>query len=130
MPKNPVSHIDLRVESIAKVGPFYHAMLPAIGYTDDHSGDGWIGYYADGKLPSRAFFGLVEDPDHLVNGTRIAFWAESREAVDRISEVIVKAGAINVEGPMLNPEYGDQYYAIFFEDPEGNKYEVVHRMDA
>jgi predicted enzyme related to lactoylglutathione lyase len=129
MPKNPVSHVDLRVRNFAEVGPFYRAVLPVIGYAEDHSGEDWIGFYADGELPSRAFFGLIEDPDHRANGTRIAFWAENREAVDRISDVVVKSGAINIEGPMLNPEYGDHYYAIFFEDPEGNKFEVVHRLD-
>jgi catechol 2,3-dioxygenase-like lactoylglutathione lyase family enzyme len=130
MPNNPFSHIDLRVESFAKVGQFYRTILPLIGFTEDRSGDDWIGYYAEGELPSRAFFGVIEDPAHRVNESRVAFWAESREAVDRIGEIVVKAGAINVEGPMLNPEYGDHYYAIFFEDPEGNKLEVVHRLES
>jgi catechol 2,3-dioxygenase-like lactoylglutathione lyase family enzyme len=126
---NPVSHIDLRVRSFESVGNFYRQILPAIGFTEDRSGEGWIGFYSDGAFPSRAFFGLSEDPQHLVNGTRIAFWAESRKEVDRIGGIVIQAGAINVEGPDLNPEYGDGYYAIFFEDPEGNKYEVVCREE-
>ena len=59
------------------------------------------------------------------NETRIAFWAESREEVDRIAEIARAAGAKNIEGPELYEEPG--YYAVFFEDPDGNKLEVCHR---
>jgi len=33
-----------------------------------------------------------------------------------------------VEGPMFNPEYEPGYYAIFFEDPCGNRLEVCCRV--
>jgi predicted lactoylglutathione lyase len=27
----------------------------------------------------------------------------------------------------MTSEYSDDYYAVFFEDPDGNRLEVVHR---
>jgi hypothetical protein len=47
--------------------------------------------------------------------------------VDEVGRAIASVGARNVEGPMLCPEYTEDYYAIFFEDPSGNRLEVVHR---
>ena len=69
-----------------------------------------------------------EDADHVPNATRIAFWAETKEDVDRVADVIGSVGARNVEGPMLCPEYSPTYYALFFEDPCGNRLEVCCRL--
>ena len=46
--------------------------------------------------------------------------------VQRISAVAVLAGARNVEGPAYEDEDA-LYYAVFFEDPCGNRFEVCHR---
>jgi predicted enzyme related to lactoylglutathione lyase len=32
-----------------------------------------------------------------------------------------------LSGPKEYPEYGPGYYAVFFEDPSGNRLEVMHR---
>jgi predicted lactoylglutathione lyase len=69
-----------------------------------------------------------EDPNHQPNGTRIAFWVNSSAEVDRVAEIIQRAGAKNIEGPLSNPEYNETYYAVFFDDPSGNRLEVVHRQ--
>ena len=53
-----------------------------------------------------------------------AFWAESAAVVDRVAEVAARVGARNIEGPM---DYESGYYAVFFEDPCGNRLEVCHR---
>jgi predicted lactoylglutathione lyase len=50
---------------------------------------------------------------------RIAFWAETREQVDRVAQVVREAGGRNLEGPQIWPEYSPGYYALFFEDPDG-----------
>ena len=74
-----------------------------------------------------AFFGFTRDPKHKPNGTRIAFWAASRKEVDRVAKVARRAGAKNIEGPEpYSPDEPD-YYAVFFEDPEGNKLEICYR---
>ena len=47
--------------------------------------------------------------------------------MDRIAKVAVQVGVRNIEEPM-NYEAG--YYAVFFEDPCGNRLEVCHRLRA
>jgi catechol 2,3-dioxygenase-like lactoylglutathione lyase family enzyme len=56
----------------------------------------------------------------------LAFRAGSRAEVDRLSHELKAIGAEIVGGPKLWPEHGPDYYAVFFKDPEGIKYEIVH----
>lgn len=119
-------HIDLRVKDRARAQQFYGAVLPALGFTVYRGEQEWETYYApgEGKPP---FFGFEEDPNHVANGTRISFWADSREEVDSVAEVVRRAGGKVLEGPELCVEYTPDYYAFFFEDPDGNKLEICHR---
>lgn len=119
-------HIDLRVKNREAAQRFYAQVLPAIGFRVDKSGDQWGLFEAEGET-AVAFFGFTEESDHQPNGNRIAFWAESREAVDEVAEIVRKAGARNIEGPELCLDYSPGYYAVFFEDPDGNKLEVCYR---
>ena len=120
-------HIDLRVSNLARAREFYARILPALGFTCDRSDSDWATFYAAGHDRPEAFFGFTEDAQHQPNGTRIAFWAESRAEVDRFAELAREAGARNLEGPELCTEYSPGYYAVFFEDADGNKLEICHR---
>jgi catechol 2,3-dioxygenase-like lactoylglutathione lyase family enzyme len=122
-------HIDLRVKSRENAQRFYSQILPAIGFRVDKSGEKWGLFEAEGRV-AVDFFGFTEEADHQPNGNRIAFWAESREVVDRVAGVLRQAGAKNIEGPELCVEYSPGYYAVFFEDPDGNKLEVCHRASS
>jgi predicted enzyme related to lactoylglutathione lyase len=120
-------HIDLRVKDIKRAKNFYKQVLPAVGFTVDNGDDdeGFsFGLPGEGK---REFFGCIEDPTHKANGTRISFWADTYEEVDRVAEVVRKAGGRVLEGPELCLDYTPDYYAFFFEDPEGNKLEICCR---
>ena len=128
MSLNPFSHIDLRVRELGDATEFYRAFLPAIGFTEQWEGEEWRANSALGTFPSKPFFGFTEDPNHQPNGTRIAFWVNSSAEVDRVAEIIQRAGAKNIEGALSNPEYNETYYAVFFDDPSGNRLEVVHRQ--
>jgi predicted enzyme related to lactoylglutathione lyase len=121
-------NIDLRVRSLAEAKPFYSRFLPAIGFPEFCETPIGIAYDAKREHRKPEFIGLIEDPDHRANGTRIAFWTESKEELDRLAPVIVAAGAKNVEGPMFCPEYSPTYYGMFFEDPCGNRLEVCCRV--
>ncbi len=128
MQTNLLNHVDLRVRSLREALPFFQALLPAVGYDGHFDGDGdWSGWYAPGEPVSRAFFAIIEDSAHVANANRLAFGAESRAAVDRVAELVAAAGAGAIEGPAIHDEYSDDYYAVFFEDPSGNRFEVLHR---
>jgi catechol 2,3-dioxygenase-like lactoylglutathione lyase family enzyme len=64
---------------------------------------------------------------HRPNLTRLAFCAPTREEVDRIAAIAAAAGARAYEAPALCDEIAENYYAAFFEDPDGNRLEVVCR---
>jgi catechol 2,3-dioxygenase-like lactoylglutathione lyase family enzyme len=122
---NPVlSHVDLRVRDRIVAIAFYDTVLAALGHRKTESGD-WVTYdpSAESDGPGEStWFGFTVDPDMHPNGTRIAFFAESCEDVDRAAQAAADAGARNMEGPQY--AYGPRYYAVFFEDPDGNKLEV------
>lgn len=122
-------HIDLRVKNRETAQRFYAEVLPALGFPVDKSGAEWGLFEAKSEKPA-AFFGFTEDPNHRPNENRIAFWADSCEEVDQVAETVRKAGGRNLEGPELCVDYSPGYYALFFEDPDGNKLEVCHRESA
>jgi len=120
-------HIDLRVRSLAEARPFYEAVLPAIGFTRMLDIAGWLQFEAANAHGPSEFFGITEDTLHRPNASRVAFWAESLAEVDRLAKIVLQAGARNLEGP--NDDEGPGYYAVFFEDPSGNRLEICHRRE-
>ena len=120
-------HIDLRVRSLAEARPFYETLLPALGFTRKVQIEQWLQFEVAGAEGATEFFGVTESSRHIANECRIAFWAESPSEVDRLAEMIVRAGARNVVGPGYHE--GPGYYAIFFEDPSGNRLEICHRAE-
>ena len=127
-------HIDLRVKEM-ETGKFYAKFLPQLGFVREkyepspnpETGDDFHTFYSAGGDKPEEFFGLTLDKNHRPNGTRIAFWAETREKVDAIAELVRVAGGKNLEGPEICQEYSPGYYAFFFEDPDGNKLEICCR---
>ena len=122
---NPFGHIDLRVRELAVAQEFYEALLPALGFTERYHGDLWKVWANNEELPATAYFGITDSRDHVPNENRIAFSVSTPNDVDLLAEVAREAGA-ELSGPKLMP-YGPGYYAIFFEDPSGNRLEIYHR---
>ena len=53
------------------------------------------------------------------------FRVVDEEAVERAARELAEAGVETTE-PRYYPEYGPDYYAIFFEDPDGMRLEVMN----
>jgi catechol 2,3-dioxygenase-like lactoylglutathione lyase family enzyme len=119
---NPFGHIDLRVASMAEALPLYEALLPALGFTQRYDSPSSKVFATTDPPPSTAYIGITESADHTANENRIAFWAPDPAEVERIAA----AGARDVSGPKQMP-YGPGYYAVYFADPGGNRFEVYHR---
>lgn len=119
-------HIDLRVADLGKVTDFYRRLLPALGFKTDLTISGWLQYYAEGDGPTE-FFGVTESKAHVPNENRIAFWASCVAEVDDIARLLREIGAQNIEGP--DYDESPTYYAVFFEDPAGNRLEVCYRLE-
>ncbi|MBD3648190.1 MAG: VOC family protein [Pseudomonadales bacterium] len=142
----PLSHIDISVGYPEKSIPFYDALLTSLGYRrwmvdqPEWAGDNprratWSIRCADGSIfgievrPARAdsrdrrYDRYEPGPHHL------AFHAESEEVVDRAYEAVVAADGEVLDAPTDyggHPAYGEQYYAVFFADPDGVKLEVCY----
>jgi Predicted lactoylglutathione lyase len=118
-------HIDLRVPDLAAARKFYDRLLPRLGFTVEQKIPGWVSYHAPGEGPTE-FFGFIESRDFRPNENRIAFRADSNASVDAFPPFLREIGAKNIEGPCFEEE--GYYYAIFFEDPFGNRLEICHRL--
>ncbi len=121
-------HIDLRVSDVSQARAFYDKFLPALGFTNVWPcGQATCYSFAGGEPKNSPFVELNELPGHRGNANRIAFWADTEEEVNRLGEIIREAGALAVEGPEYSAEYTPGYYAVFFEDGDGNKWEICCR---
>ena len=116
-------HIDLRVPRLSEAKSFYETLLPAVGFSRRVAVEGWLQFEAEGDGATE-FFGVTKSALFRPNENRIAFRAESVAAVDALARMITQAGARDIEGPMV---YEEAYYAVFFEDPFGNRFEICHR---
>lgn len=133
-----IDHIQITVKDMDIAVPFYDKFLPLLGFDiqnrasaviEEH--DFCVVEYTHPLLafaitsPRQAF---VEDTIHRRKPGalhHLAFKAESRAEVDRLHLALSKIGATIVSKPKLYPEYGPHYYALFFKDIEGIKYEIV-----
>ena len=120
-------HIDLRVKDVDVARKFYGKFLPQLGFVQEKPGRYFHTFYSAGSDKPSEFFGLSPDKNHKPNRTRIAFWADTREEVDRIAKLVREAGGKKLEGPEICEGYSPGYYAFFFEDPDGNKLEICFR---
>ncbi len=117
-------HIDLRVRNLEEVRRFYEVLLPALGFVKDAQVEGWLQYESPGVNGVGEFFGIKESLNHVANECRIAFWADAPDEVDRLATIIEEIGARHIEGPAYEEP---SYYAVFFEDASGNRFEICHR---
>ncbi|MGC9992256.1 MAG: VOC family protein [Candidatus Cybelea sp.] len=120
-------HIDIHVRNIDAAQTLLDALAEHIGYrrisgSDELEEPGFVGY--ETAAGGRPRFGLIPDPAALPGSTRVAFAVETRAQVAAAAIIAREHGARAIEGPGLHPEYGD-YYAVFFEDAGGNKFEIA-----
>lgn len=124
------SHIDLRVSNAEAVRPFYEALMKLFGTEQTTPRVVRYGFTRRyGKIRAD-FFNIFEEPQAKPTMTRIAFAAPSVAFVDEVAQVVRDNGGLNVEGPQYFEQHHPTFYAVFFEDPLGNRFEVCHhRMD-
>jgi catechol 2,3-dioxygenase-like lactoylglutathione lyase family enzyme len=120
-------HVDLRVADVARCRPFYDAFLREYGFRGKTQPDGAQLYYRLEERQVREVIVVSQEADHRPNAMRLAFAAATRADADRIAAAARDAGAQAFEPPHECPEYTTTYYASFFEDPDGNRLEIVCR---
>jgi len=139
-----IDHIQITVRDLRVAEPFYDQLMPLLGFVPLKKGKATIAAHdfevVEYQHPRLAF--AITSPragfaDDVVHRRRpgalhhLAFRASSRAEVDALYLELQRIGATIVTPPRAYPEYTPPgYYAVFFKDPDGIKYEVVHAPHA
>lgn len=127
-------HIDLNVTDLAAAKPVYGLVLEYLGYRlvkDDAQGCEWDLGPEGGRISLGLRVAHTESVSHAHQRYapglhHLAWQAASRDEVDGLHRLLVANGVPVLDAPAPYPEYSPTYYAVFFEDPDGMKLEVLH----
>jgi len=137
-----LGHVDLVCRDLDRSLAFYVAVLGPLGlqgpvtFSGERgevihylrfpvSGSGSLGLRQTSGAEAAHEFALYAPGLH-----HVAFAVETEADVDRVYRAALAAGAEILHGPRLWPEYGSDYYAMFFLDPDGFRIEVASKRDA
>ena len=125
-----VDHIFVSVGDLGRSEEFYDRVMAILGF---HKGEGTISgdphlfYYnrqfAYSLRPARE--GTPGHDPYAPGLHHLCFRVVDEAAVDRAARELREAG-IEATEPRYYPEYAPDYYAIFFEDPDGVRLEVMN----
>lgn len=134
-----IDHIQVTVKNMAAAEPFYDQLMPLFGYDLSQKVSAVLSehdLYVVEYLHPQMDFGICsprtafadEDIHRRKPGAvhHIAFRASSRAEIDELYLKIVAIGAQIIAPPKIYLEHGPNYYALFFKDPDGIKYEIVY----
>jgi predicted lactoylglutathione lyase len=134
-----IDHIQMTVKDLNVAEPFYDKLMPILGFDMNRKSKGRVAKHEFDVVEyfhPLLIFGInsprAEFKDDIIHRRKpgalhhLAFKAESCAEVDNIYVQIKEIGANIVEEPKYFPQHGERYYALFFKDMEGIKYEVVY----
>ncbi len=132
-----VHHVEFSVLDYENSIKFYDRMFGWLGYKSFWSLD--IGYrstYYMARFPfPHSYIGIqpAEHGERLNHENRdtgihhIALWARSKREVDAFyREFLLKEEVVVTESPDAYPIYAPGYYAVFFVDPSGIRWELAY----
>ena len=134
-----IDHITITVKDLKIAEPFYDKLLPILGFNLDHKFKGTVvehEYDVVEYCHPLLLFAIISPRKVFKDDTihrrkpgalhHLAFKAKSRDEVDKLYLEIKEIGANIVDKPTFYPQHGESYYALFFKDLEGMKYEIVY----
>ncbi len=130
--KHPVHHFQIQVSNIQKSAEFYGELLGRLGFTKALEMEGMVEWQKEGtrivvaQCPKR--FITHDYHRKRVGLNHIAFRAPSRTAVDELyrSYLLPKKIPVLYGGAKEWKDYDPGYYAVYFEDPDRIKLELVY----
>ena len=134
-----IDHIQITVRDLPAAVAFYDQLMPLLGFSPEKKTSATISthdFQVVEYLHPRLGFAITSPRQAFKNENvhrrrpgslhHLAFRARSREEVDRLHRELTAIGAVIVTPPREYPEYTPSgYYALFFKDLEGIKYEIV-----
>ena len=126
--KDPLGHIKLTVSDFNKSKTFYSELFEKLNFphvSDKKKSSGWVTLEGFGIWISQSKF---LEPKHKFSAPgfhHLCFKAKSEKEVDKIYEFLKDKTKI-FDAPQKYPKYTENYYAVFFSDPDGLKLEVAY----
>lgn len=133
-----IDHLQITVKDLKTAEPFYDQLMPILGFDISRKSKGRVAQHDFDVVEyvhPQLTFGINSPREAFKNDAvhrrktdtlhHLAFKAASCEEVDALYEQIKAIGAEIVEAPKYFPQHGEKYYALFFKDPGGMKFEIV-----
>ena len=131
-----IDHLDLVVSDLERSLAFYRGLLEPLGYTRVTEIVGergekvvYFGGRGGGSVSLRAAQSTAHPlpyDRYAVGIHHIAFSAPDRATVDERAEWAA-ANGVQIETAPREYDYTPGYYAVFLQDPDGLKLEIVHK---
>ena len=135
MSSGKIHHLDLNVSDLKRSAAFYELVLGQMGFRRmrlDADGYDWQAPRSAGDALTIGIYqarGQTVHDRYSPGIHHLAFRAQSRAEVDGLYAVLLKTGAWVLDPPAEYPQYDQDYYAVFFLDPDGIKLEFVYSPD-
>ncbi len=126
---DPCGHVKLAVSNFSRSFTFYKEIFDTLGYTlvkEGKDSAGWVSCEMYGIWIAQA---QIVDHPYKFNSPglhHLCLKANTKEKVDLIYSLLLKKGLHIFDIPQKYPRYTNQYYAVFFADPDGMKIEVAY----
>ncbi|MGL4237120.1 VOC family protein [Tabrizicola sp.] len=126
-----VHHIALTARSLEKSLPFYDGLLSILGYVKVYDTEKLAAWYIAGQPEILLYQATPDGAQHKHNLYQsgfhhLAFMAAERQVIDHVYDWLVSGGFSVLDPPKSYPDYPGNYYAVFFLDPDGLKFEVMN----
>ena len=117
-----IEHVSVPVSDYRRALRFYVAALAPLGYRL------WQEYApeAAGFVEGGSASLWISAKGRKVTPIHVAMRGRSKRSVHAFYEAALEAGGKDHGGPGFRPDYGDDYYAAFVLDPDGNNVEACY----
>lgn len=122
MHNSVIHHIGIGLTDPRAAEPYFDQLFGFLGLEKEQTQEAVAGWKGRGTRFYLYPFKGGEPPGALQH---LAFAARSRSEVDEFSRWAIAKVIRITSGPKPYPEYGADYYALFFEGPEGLRLEMV-----
>ena len=117
-----IEHVSVPISNYNKSAKFYSAALKSLGYRLYRKYPPEAAGYLEGESTSL----WIVRKKQKVQPIHIAIHGKSKKAVDDFHKNALNTGGKDNGKPGFRLQYGDDYYAAFILDPDGNNIEACY----
>ena len=137
MARGSISHIALAVSDVERSTAFYDKVFAFIGFKRVEVPEAtqqamktrlqaWVGQgYSISIRPSKGEFAHRLHDRNAPGFNHMAFAAKDRSDVEKLHDLLKEMGATILDAPAEYP-YSPGYFAVYFTDPDGLKFEFAY----